>query len=196
MCKMFLKQETNSISKAKENISHEDVIMKKKIIKLTPKFLMEALQGKTTSFISNLPDKTELLAVKYDLFSNQVLIIIQNDNFEELSESDQIPEFKVLYSNQTTSKITPTKTLRDEPTLKERGRTPTNISTNGIEKEFSPEQRKLLTFKAEGENILIKTNQYLKEDWSEINGIVKSLGGKWDKNNSYWIIPQNQTSTE
>ena len=48
-----------------------------RIIKLTPEFLIETLQGKAASFTSNLPDDIELLDIKYDLFSKQVYAIVR-----------------------------------------------------------------------------------------------------------------------
>jgi len=56
--------------------------MKMRTIKLNPDFLMETLQGKAAPFTSNLPDDIELLEIKYDLFSKQVLAIVRSDSFE------------------------------------------------------------------------------------------------------------------
>jgi hypothetical protein len=48
----------------------------------------------------------------------------------------------------------------------------------------------LLSFTADGEYVIIKPNQYLKNEWDEINDTVRSLGGKWTKGDSfsYWAI--------
>ena len=69
--------------------------MKIRIIKLTPELLIELLQGKTSSFSSNLPSDTELLDLKLDLFSKQVLAVVRSDSFEDIAESYPIPEFNL-----------------------------------------------------------------------------------------------------
>jgi hypothetical protein len=167
--------------------------MKKRMVKLNPEFLMETLQGKPSAFISNLPDKIELLGIKYDLFSNQVSVIIRSDSFEDVAESDQIPEFKVIYATRAKAETRPTANFRPESDHIERTPAQKSYDAGAMEKEFSPEQRKLLTFKVDGENLLVKANQYLKEDWNEINDVVKSLGGKWEKTGGYWIIPLRES---
>ena len=65
--------------------------MKIRIIKLTPECLIELLQGKTSSLASNLPSDAELLDLKLDLFSKQVLAIVRSDSFEDVAESYPIP---------------------------------------------------------------------------------------------------------
>ena len=40
-----------------------------------------------------MPDDAELLGIKYDLFSNQVLAIIRSDSFKDAAESAPIEEF-------------------------------------------------------------------------------------------------------
>ena len=69
--------------------------MKIRIIKLTPESLIELLQGKASSLASNLPSDTELLDLKLDLFSKQVLAIVRSDSFEDIAESYPIPEFNL-----------------------------------------------------------------------------------------------------
>jgi hypothetical protein len=164
--------------------------MKMRMIKLHPKFLIETLQGKASSFTSNLPDDIELLDVKYDLFSKQVSAVIRSDSFEDVAESYPIPEFNVIYTTNPKTESQPTTNSKpgSEPTEK----TPVQPSqdTSAVEKEFSPEQRNLLSFTVDGEYVTIKPNQYLKDEWDEINDTVRSLGGKWTKGNnfSYWAI--------
>jgi hypothetical protein len=64
-----------------------------------------------------------------------------------------------------------------------------------MEEEFTPEQRKLLSFKVEGDFVIVKPIQYLKAEWNELNEVVRSLGGKWVKGDiiSYWEIPLQQS---
>jgi hypothetical protein len=164
--------------------------MKMRTIKLRPEFLLERLQGKVSSFTSNLPDDVELLDIKYDLFSKQVSAIIRSDSFEDAAESYPIPEFNIIYTAnpKVESQTTIASKLGSKPTEK----TPVQQSqdTSAVEKEFSTEQRKLLNFTTDGEYVIIKPAQYLEKEWDEINDTVRSLGGKWTKGNSfsYWAI--------
>jgi hypothetical protein len=164
--------------------------MKMRMIKLRPEFLIEKLQGKVSSFTSNLPDDIELLDIKYDLFSKQVSAIIRSDSFEDVAESCPIPEFNIIYTTNRKAESQPT--TNSKPEFKPPEKTPVQPSqdTSAVEKEFSSEQRKLLSFTADGEYVIIKPNQYLKNEWDEINDTVRSLGGKWTKGDSfsYWAI--------
>jgi len=171
--------------------------MKIRIIKLTPESLIELLQGKRSSFTSNLPKDAELLDLKLDLFSKQVLAIVRSDSFEDITESYLIPEFNLASSGETK---TAQKTigsvavkLESKSELK-----PTNLkliqpskTPMKMENEFSPEQRKLLSFSVKGDCVVVKPVQFLKAEWEDINEVVRSLGGKWVKGDiiSYWEIP-------
>ena len=183
--------------------------MKMRMIKLRPEFLITTLRGKTNSFASNLPDDTELLDIKYDLFSNQVFAIVRSDSFEDIAESYPIPEFDVIYtpefnivvapsSRETqptiSSKIQPQTTIGIKPgsqPLKEL-RIQSSQDISEVEEEFSPEQRKLLSFTVKDEYVIVKPIQFLKAEWDDINDVVRSLGGKWVKDDagSYWAIPR------
>jgi len=168
--------------------------MKMRTIKLKPEFLIEALQGKVASFTSNLPDNLELLGIKYDLFSKQVLAIVRSDSFDDVAESYPIPEFNVTYTAGAKAKIKPT---ASKPEAKPEATTPPQRSygAGAVEEEFSPEQRELLSFTADGDYVIVKPTQYLKTEWNEINDVVRSLGGKWVKGDfsSYWVIPMQQS---
>ena len=67
--------------------------MKIRQIKLTPEVLTQIFQGKSSGFHSKLPSDAELLDIKLDLFSNQVIAIVRSDSFEDVAESYPIPEF-------------------------------------------------------------------------------------------------------
>jgi len=166
--------------------------MKMRIIKLSPDFLLETLQGKA-SFISNLPDDLELLDIRFDLFSKQVLCIVRSDNFEDVAESYPIPEFKLVYAVSSKAKSQPEATPKLESKPLEKKWNIQNQDTRAIEEEFNPEQRELLSFMAEDNYVIVKPIQYLKDEWNEINDVVRSLGGKWVKGDfsSYWIVPQS-----
>jgi hypothetical protein len=60
-----------------------------------------------------------------------------------------------------------------------------------MENEFSPDQRKFLSFTVKGDVVLVKPVTFLKAEWEDINEVVRSLGGKWVKGDilSYWEIP-------
>jgi hypothetical protein len=165
--------------------------MKTRMIKLPPDFLIEALQGKVASFTSNLPDDIELLEIKYDLFSKQVFAIIRSDSFEDVAGSCPIPEFNVVYTASSKAEPQPTTNSKPESKPTEKTLIQPSQDTRAVEKEFSSEQREMLSFTVDGEYILVKPVQYLKTDWDEINDVVRSLGGKWVKGGivSYWTIP-------
>lgn len=165
--------------------------MKMRMIKLNPEFLMKIVQGKSAPFTSNLPEDIKLLEVKYDLFSKQVLAIVRSDSFEDIAESYPIPEFNVVYTASTESESQPTPNSKPEAKPTEKTQIQTSSDTRAVEEEFSPEQRELLRFAADGEYVFVKPIQYLKTEWNEINEVVRSLGGKWVKGDSlsYWVIP-------
>jgi len=174
--------------------------MKMRTIKLTSKFLTEAIQGKATLFASNLPVDVQLLDIRFDLCSNQVFAVVRSDSFEDIAELYPIPEFKISFTpaSKTAPQPAPTIKLETKPAItvpkpepaRKTQPPPTQI-TNSIANEFSPDQRKILTFKVEGENTIVKPTQFLKAEWEDINEVVKSLGGRWVKGDiiSYWEIP-------
>jgi hypothetical protein len=165
--------------------------MKMRMIKLNPDFLLKAIQGKAAAFASNLPDDAELLDIKYDLFAKHVFIIVRSDSFEDVADAYPISELNLTYAKhaklETKTKPKPVASIKSEPVIK----TPTSQDVRAVEEEFSQEQRELLSFKADGEYVIIKPTQYLKAEWNEINKVVRSLGGKWVKGDyfSYWEIP-------
>jgi len=179
--------------------------MKMRIIKLTPEFLMERLQGKT-SLTSNLPSDTELLDIKYDLFSKQVIAVVRSDSFEDTAETYPIPEFNPTYSasfKTTPSPITtppkpeakPTPVSKPEPVPAKKPLVPPRQDTGMMEEEFSQEQRKLLSFAVDDKFLVVKPVKFLKAEWDDINDVVRSLGGRWVKGDiiSYWEIPRPQS---
>lgn len=164
--------------------------MKMRLLKLKPNFLMRLLQGKEQSISSNLPNETELIDIKYDLLSGIVLIIIRNDNFEDIAECYPIPEFNLKYTQPTEKD---TKIVRPKPKIKlvKQSGNRRNQDISAYQREFSPEQRELLSFKIEGDYLVVKPVKYLKKEWNEINEVVKNIGGEWIKGSiiSYWKIP-------
>jgi hypothetical protein len=168
-------------------------VMKMRTVNLTPKFLTEAMQGKATAVTPNMPSDIELLDIKYDLASHQITAIIRSDSFEDIPEAFPIPELKMnaVAKPQPAPQQPPTMPkLEPVPAKKPPQAQPTQLISK-IENEFSPDQRKLLSFKIEGENVIVKPIQFLKAEWEDINEVVRSLGGKWVKGDiiSYWAIP-------
>ena len=175
--------------------------MKMRTIKLNPKYLLEALQGKTACFATNLPEDVQLLDLRFDLCSNQIFAVIRSERFEDIAELYPIPEFKIAFAAASKTAPQPAPSLKvepkpitvfkPEPAPPKKTQIPSSQTTSSIANEFSPEQRKILSFKVEGENVIVKPTQFLKAEWDDINETVKSLGGKWVKGDiiSYWAIP-------
>ncbi len=167
--------------------------MRMRLIKLNPSFIVEAVKGKASTFATNLPNDIELLALNYDLFSKQVSAVVRSDSFEDVPESYPIPEYNIVYSG-SPKQVSESKLVRElklEPKQIEKAQVHVGGETFGVEKEFSAEQRELLSFAAEGDHVVIKPVQYLKAEWEEINEVVRSLGGKWVKGDiiSFWVVP-------
>ncbi len=173
--------------------------MKMRTVKLAPRILLDALQGKTTGFVTNLPADVQLLDLRFDLCSNQVFAVIRSDSFEDITELYPIPEFKLTFASPNKTAPSPLTTAKGEtkststtkPELKTATKTQPGSAENKIENEFSPEQRRLLSFKIVDDCVIVKPIQFLKAEWDDINEVVKSLGGKWIKGDiiSYWEIP-------
>ena len=167
--------------------------MKIRILKLTPELLVELLQGKA-SCNSNLPANLELLDIKLDLFSRQVLAVVRSDSFEDIAENYPIPEFNLTINSEPKPAAKPVVApLKAEPTIAKPlpPQPQTNRYASKMENEFSPDQRKVLSFTVKGDVVVVKPVTFLKAEWEDINEVVRSLGGKWVKGDiiSYWEIP-------
>ncbi len=163
--------------------------MKNRVVKFAPSFLIDGLLGRATKFVSNLPNNIELLEIKYDLFSNQILGVIRSDNFQDLPEDQPTPELVLNYT--PVSRVQQQPAITAEPHLAKQSQTQQSADASKIEEEFSPEQRRLLAFKTENGQVIVKPIQFLKTEWEDINEIVRSLGGRWIKGDfmSYWAVP-------
>jgi hypothetical protein len=173
--------------------------MKLRIIKLTPERFMQTLQGKALT--SNLPVDAEVLDVKLDLFAKQVSIIVRSDSFEDVAESMPIPELTMAASAEQKVVPKPVVAATVKPELKVESKPliaklvppqpDANRWASKLENEFSPDQRKLLSFTVKGNVVVVKPVSFLKAEWEDINEVVRSLGGKWVKGDiiSYWEIP-------
>jgi hypothetical protein len=169
--------------------------MKIRIIKLSPECLIALLQGKASSLASNLPGDAELLDLKLDLFSKQVLAVVRSDSFEDIAESYPIPEFNLTKTGEPKTASKPIGTVKVESKTEIKSSNVKLIQPSKtalkMENEFSPEQRKLISFTVKGDCVVVKPTQFLKAEWEDINEVVRSLGGRWVKGDiiSYWEIP-------
>ncbi len=174
--------------------------MKIRIMKLSPERFMQLLQGKNP--VSNLSADVEVLDVKLDLFAKQVLILLRSESFEDIPESMPFPEFTVATGPETKftprpaaipTAVKPEVKVELKPTVSKLvpPQPDANKWASKMENEFSPDQRKLLSFSVRDDMMVVKPVSFLKAEWEDINEVVRSLGGKWVKGDiiSYWEIP-------
>ena len=174
--------------------------MKIRTLKLTPEQLIRAIQGKAP-LNSHLPSDMELLDLKYDLFSKQVLAVVRSDSFEDVAENAPVPELNVMQqatnpTGTSTSALIaklqrPIETRPNLTAPRAQNQEQGNADTGQMEKEFNQEQRKLLKFSVKDDFIILKPIQFLKTEWEDINDTVVGLGGRWVKGDiiSYWVVP-------
>jgi hypothetical protein len=179
--------------------------MKIRTIKLTSQSFLDKLQGKPSVTNVNLPSDIELLDLKFDLLTGQVVAIVRSDAFEDATESEPILELAPI--NTATQKASPIAAHKPEakPVLAPKPemaslRKPLvpprpKPNSNMMEEEFSADQRKLLNFSVEGDFLIVKPVRFLKAEWDDINEVVRSIGGRWVKGDiiSYWEIPLPKT---
>ena len=128
-------------------------------------------------------------------FQNKCLCIVRSDSFEDIAESYPIPEFNLTNTQSAKIAPKPTVTLNQNPSLNLKLHLQSTVQPSKtaikMENEFSPEQRKVLSFTVKGDYVIVKPIQFLKAEWDDINEVVRSLGGKWVKGDiiSYWEIP-------
>ncbi len=170
--------------------------MKLRILKLTPENLAQLLLGKGSTD-ANLPGDLEVLDVKADLFSKQVSIMVRSDSFPDIAEAMPIPEFTFAATFESKPVLAAPVAAKSVAKVEPK---PTTVKSTlpsadryaaKMENEFSPDQRKLLSFTVKGEVVVVKPVTFLKAEWEDINEVVRSLGGKWVKGDiiSYWEIP-------
>ncbi|MCL4429373.1 MAG: hypothetical protein M1167_01350 [Chloroflexi bacterium] len=171
--------------------------MKIRILKLTSESLAGLLQGKASTFTSNLPSDAEILDIKMDLFTKQVSMVVRSDSFEDVAETIPIPEFTLSKTAEFKSTPKPAVTFKPQAMPEPKSNIaklpqpqPSRMASK-MENEFSPEQRKLLAFTVKADCVVVKPVMFLKAEWEDINEVVRSLGGKWIKGGiiSYWEIP-------
>ena len=151
--------------------------MKMRTIRLTSHELTDVLQGKGT-LIPNLSDDIELLDVKFDLLNNEVTIIVRSENFEDIPETYPIPEIgesptggrkTIMISKTATQPVSISKEDQQRRVQQQ-----SNQYAAKMGEEFTPEQRRLLSFSVSGDSIIVKPIQFLKAEWDDINETVKA----------------------
>jgi hypothetical protein len=181
--------------------------MKLRKVKLTLSQLTELLQGKGTPVA--LPADVELLDSKVDLFSQTVWLVIRSANFEDSPDGVEIPELNAVLTAQVKPAVAPVPSVapvavmpKTEPTVEVTSpdprplvprptQPPLSRYASKMENEFSPDQRKLLSFTVKDDSVIVKPVMFLKAEWEDINDVVRGLGGRWVKGDiiSYWEIP-------
>lgn len=180
--------------------------MKLRVLKLTLEQFTGLLQGKL-SFPARLPNDLEVLDAKVDLFTKQVNLVIRSDSFEDVDESSPVPELVLSATPAEPAAVTspvpdaPAKPDIPVQTAEQKNEGPSAVARAAppplsryaakMENEFTPEQRKLLSFTVKGDAVVVKPVTFLKAEWDDINDVVRSLGGRWVKGDiiSYWEIP-------
>lgn len=169
--------------------------MKLRILKITPEQMVTFLQGKAVP--PKLPNDLELLDAKVNLIDRQVLLVVRSDSFDDIAENTPIPELTISNTSQYTPTSAPVTVPRIEPKLESSSTVakpvppPVSRYASKMENEFSPEQRKLLSFTVKDNSVVVKPVVFLKAEWDDINDVVRGLGGRWVKGDiiSYWEIP-------
>ena len=182
--------------------------MKLRTIKLTPDQLVLLLQGKGAAL--NLPSDLELLDAKLDLFAQQVLFVVRSGTFSDVPDSTEVPLLEASSNAsvsedkpaeptpappETTPKAEPKPVVplipEVRPLIPRPTQPPLSRYASKMENEFTPDQRKLLSFSVKEDVVVVKPVTFLKAEWEDINDVVRSLGGRWVKGDiiSYWEIP-------
>jgi hypothetical protein len=179
--------------------------MKMQILKVPSERIVEFLQGKTCAFASNVPSDLELLDVKMDLLTRQVTLIVRSNSFEDIAEGEPLPDFSLVALTENIAQSPPKPVASVQRIEPKPAYVPSQVApltpkpsqpslsryAAKMENEFSPDQRKLLSFTVKEDCVVVKPVTFLKAEWEDINETVRSLGGKWVKGDiiSYWEIP-------
>ena len=182
--------------------------MKLRMVKLTPDQLVALLQGKGAAL--KLPSDVELLDAKLDLFTQQVLLVVRSGTFGDVPDGIEVPPLEislnasflevkpaeptpdpVAIAPKTEPKPTATSIPEVRPLIPRPTQPPLSRYASKMENEFTPDQRKLLSFSVKEDVVVVKPVTFLKAEWEDINDVVRSLGGRWVKGDiiSYWEIP-------
>ncbi len=132
-----------------------------------------------------------------DLFAKQVSLVVRSDSFEDVAEAMPIPELNLSKSAESKIAVKSVAPMKLQVAAEPKSNVaklpqpqPSRMASK-MENEFSPEQRKLLSFTVKEDCVVVKPVMFLKAEWDDINEVARSLGGKWVKGAiiSYWEIP-------
>jgi hypothetical protein len=155
--------------------------MKLKALKFTPELFTKLLLQEP-SLSGNLPKDIELIELKLDLLSNQIIAVVRSDQFgndasDLVNEQEPLPP-RGSSANKTSKQCTSVHKL-----------TACKIADN-IKQEFS-RYHHMLNFSINGKYIIPTPANDLGNDWGEIDKLVKEFGGKWidSQTPSFWEMP-------
>lgn len=159
-----------------------------------------------------MPADAELLDAKVDLFTQQVSIVVRSGTFEDVPANVEVPELQTPTAAPSVAepKIVAPKPAPVSAAPKAESKPPAAVPAPHVtpliprptqpplsryaakmENEFTPDQRKLLSFTVKDDAVIVKPVTFLKAEWDDINDVVRGIGGKWVKGDiiSYWEIP-------
>jgi hypothetical protein len=155
--------------------------MKVKALKLTPELFKKFLLQEPT-LSENLPKDIELVDLKLDLLSNQIIAVLRSDQFSN-DASDLVNKKEPLPPKETSANKTNTQCTSIHKL------SPCKIAES-IKKEFSQYHR-VLNFSINGKYIIATPTHDVGSQWGKIDKLVKEFGGKWieSQTTSFWEMP-------
>jgi hypothetical protein len=156
-------------------------MMKIKEFKIKPESLI-ALLRQDPILGANLPKDTELIDLKFDLLSNQAVVIVRSDLFTHKDKGE------IELSSLKEESIA-LKTPAGLQCTSQHKSTPCKIADT-IKRELS-QYSEVLNFSMRANCVIAEPNRTLEDKWVEIDKLVQDMGGRWinDKVSSYWEIP-------
>jgi hypothetical protein len=144
--------------------------VKQKILKITPEEIIRALQGNLNQKLY-LPVDTELLGIKYDVFTKQVIAVLRSDTFEDVPEGTSIPEFTCKSSasalpQQSQTTIVPA----------------TNMSVNALDEVSTEDSGNQISPVVQQKSLIQTLTVNSSSSSTNIGTGVKTLGSKPESN--------------
>jgi len=153
--------------------------MNVRALKIKSEVLIELLR-REPSLSPSLPMDSELLDIKFDLLSQEVLAIVSsslidnNDSYTTLEKPELAsPAKDEEMQCKSIAKLTPCKIAEK------------------LQNELTSKYGKILSFSVKSNNLIACPIYPLSVEWKEINAFVENYGGRWVKGEftSYWEIP-------
>jgi hypothetical protein len=154
--------------------------MNVKALKFTSEFLIELLR-RDPSLSSSLPVDAELVDIKFDLLSQEVLAFVRSDSLIETASSESAFEKQEVASSAKDEGMQCTSVAK---------LTPCRIAER-LQNELVSKYGKLLSFSVKSNNLIAYPVYPLGVERGEIDAFVKNCGGRWIEAevSSYWEIP-------